>query len=138
MEILRTLVLIELDDRMRKNRTPMTPSSQSTPVEATPPAASKSASALLELPATHYAVQLVALRTEAGLEDLVASHGLDHLLRARIDRDGEAFHVLLLGVYPDIDDARQAVASPPPQLGDITPWVHTLGSLREAMQRAHP
>ena len=120
------------------NGVPMTPLFLSTPVEARPPAVSASAAALLELPATHYAVQLVALRTESELQDLVARYGLDHLIRTRIDRDGEAFHVLLLGVYADIDDARRAVAALPPRLRDITPWVRPLGSLREAMQRVRP
>ena len=89
---------------------------------------------LRDLPKNYYAVQLMALRHGENVGVYVAKNGLEGSLKARVARDGETLHVLILGVYADIDSARRAVANLPPALQDITPWVRSLGSLQQAMR----
>ncbi len=55
---------------------------------------------------------------------------------ARVERNGELFYVLLMGIYEDADRARRAVDSLPDEIGGAEPWIRPLGSLQSAMLRA--
>ncbi len=108
--------------------------------QAAPPTPARLAVAdrdrLLELPETHYAVQLMAMRTVAELDRYVAKHGLQDALRVAIDSDGRALHVLILGVHADRDEARRAAADLAARLPGIAPWVRELGPLQRAIRDA--
>ena len=89
---------------------------------------------LLALPESHYAVQLMALSTRGAAEDYASKHNLSGALHASIERDGRTLHILLAGIYPDRDRARQAAANMAATLPDVTPWVRQLGPLQRAVR----
>ena len=101
---------------------------------ATPREALRPETALLGLPADHFAVQLMALSSEAAADDYLARHGVEGSRRVRIEHGGRTLHAVLLGVYPDAQTAQRAadVWSPPP---GVQPWVRSLGPLQAAMTR---
>ena len=87
-------------------------------VEPPPPAAEPApTAALLDLPPTHYAVQIAALDTEATASQFIAEHRLGALLphgprrHVRITHGDKTYYVVLLGTYANIEDARRAAAS---------------------------
>lgn len=111
------------------------------PVETLPPYRQLAyrpaeATSILELPATFYTVQLLAASTKERLEDYVHERQLRSMSAARIESGGALYYVLLLGVYPDVDVAKQAAAQLPPGLEDAAVWVRSLGSIQEAIRRA--
>jgi septal ring-binding cell division protein DamX len=91
---------------------------------------------LAQLPREFYAVQVLATNTRQALEAFVERHGIAGVSAARVERDGELYYVLLLGVYESLDIARRAVAELPRPFQDHTPWIRPLGSLQSAMARA--
>jgi septal ring-binding cell division protein DamX len=92
--------------------------------------------ALTDLPEDFYAVQLLAMSSKEALESFVAREQISGMSAARVERNGELYFVLLLGIYESADIAREAVASLPPEIGGAEPWVRPLGSLQSAMLRA--
>ena len=92
--------------------------------------------ALLDLPSTFYAVQLLAMPTPDALEAYARQKGLPELSAAPIEKDGERLFVLLLGIYETRGDAEAAVAELPETLADVDPWIRPLGSLQTAIRRA--
>jgi len=93
--------------------------------------------ALTDLPEDFYAVQLLAMSSKQALESFVAREQISGMSAARVERDGELYFVLLLGIYESADIARQAVASLPAEIGGAEPWIRPLGSLQSAMLRAN-
>jgi septal ring-binding cell division protein DamX len=109
-----------------------------TPSEDAQPATPRPASAdnpLMDLPVDHYAVQLLAMNDAAELANFVADHQLDGTLSARVERNGELYHVLLLGVYETRELAEQASLALPPPLDAKTPWIRSVRSIQNAMLR---
>ena len=99
-------------------------------------AAGLQSASLVQLPENHYAVQIVALQTREEIGRYMAKNNLRDVLKARIARHGQAFHVLILGIYPNLEEARQAATNLPPPLRNVTPWVRSVGSLQRAMRAA--
>ena len=91
---------------------------------------------LTEVPPDYYVVQLVAVQTKETLEDYAARKELRGMSAARVERDGRLFYVLLLGVYPDREQASTAASSLPAEFADLNPWVRSVDSLQQAMRRA--
>ena len=91
---------------------------------------------LTEVPPDYYVVQLVAVQTKEALEDYAGRKELRGMSAARIERDGRLFYVLLLGVYPDREQASTAASSLPAEFADLDPWVRSVDSLQQAMRRA--
>ena len=87
-------------------------------------------------PPTHYAVQLIALQSQAALEAFVAERQLGHMMRVRVASGGRLHFALLAGIYPSRQEADQAVAALAPALRALKPWVRTVGSLQAAMAEA--
>lgn len=102
---------------------------------AQPPAPAEPAD-LASVPATHYAVQLIALRSEAALDAFVAERQLGHMMRVRVASGGQLHFALLAGVYPSRQEADRAVAALAPTLQALKPWVRTVGGLQAAMAAA--
>ena len=105
-----------------------------TPAPTVPPPAKPAL--LADVPATHYAVQLIALQSEAALDGFVAERQLGAMTRVRVESGGRLHFALLAGVYPSRRQADQAVAALAPALRALKPWVRTVGSLQAAMARA--
>ena len=108
------------------------PAAQRTPA----PAAPAEPSLLADVPTTHYAVQLIALQSEAALDGFVAERQLGAMTRVRVESGGRLHFALLAGVYPSRGQADQAVAALAPALRALKPWVRTVGSLQAAIARA--
>ena len=88
------------------------------------------------MPDTHYTVQLIAMKTREELDQFARRHGLKGTLAARVEREGELYYVLLLGVYEVFEEAQTAVAGLPAPVHEAKPWIRPLRSLQAAMARA--
>lgn len=102
---------------------------------AQPPAPTEPAD-LARAPANHYAVQLIALGSEAALDAFVAERQLGHMMRVRVASGGRLHYALLAGIYPSRQEANQAVAALAPALRALKPWVRAVGGLQAAMAEA--
>ena len=91
---------------------------------------------VLEWPAGHYAVQLIALESEQAVAGLADRLAIAELLRARVESGGRFFHVLLAGPYADRRDAMAARNSLVQRLPTLEPWVRRVAPLQEAVRRA--
>ena len=92
--------------------------------------------ALMDLPGDFYAVQVLATSTRKELEAFTDRHGIREASAARVERDGELYFVLLLGIYETEVLARRAMTLLPETFDRQTLWVRSLASLQEAMARA--
>ena len=112
------------------------------PLDAARPAAPQtgqsatSAIGLIDAPATHYAVQLIALGSEQALRDFVAQRQLAGMTQVRVENRGRLHFALLAGVHPTRAAAERAVAAMAPALQALEPWIRSVGNLRQAMARA--
>jgi len=89
-----------------------------------------------KLPPEFYVVQLMSLTNKGNLESYFGKHKLMGLSAARVESNGAILYVLLLGIYENFTNAKQASENMPAQLGKIKPWIRSLGSLQKAMIRA--
>lgn len=85
------------------------------------------------LPASFWTVQLAAVKDLDALQNFVRVNRLQGLIGAAIDKGGETFYALLLGVYESRADAEQAANHRPDPLSTYTPWVRSLGGLQKIM-----
>ena len=92
---------------------------------------------LSDLPADLFVVQLLAMDTPEGLTSFLDASELNDLTGARVEKDGELFYVLILGVYESEAIARDASAELPDALAGTQPWIRKLSSLQTAMIRAN-
>ena len=83
-----------------------------------------------------YTVQLMTMSSRERMEAYMAEHDVGDLPVAPLERDGEVYYALLLGIYDTFVEAEQAMTQLPPGLSDKTPWVRSLGSVQTAMRRA--
>ena len=90
----------------------------------------------IDAPATHYAVQLIALGSEQALREFVAERQLVDATPVRVENGGRLHYALLAGVYPNRAAAERAVAAMAPALRALRPWIRSIDNLRKAMARA--
>ena len=88
---------------------------------------------LRDLPADHWAVQLIALGSKAELQAFIDAQELDVLSGATIRVKGRIYYVALLGVYPSRLAAEQAAAARPASLQRYEPYIRSMASLQAAM-----
>ena len=92
---------------------------------------------LLDQPEDYYTIQLVALPEKSEILEYAGNHGISSPITARINSQGLAWYVLLLGVYPDLSAAEKAKSD---WVGERTlkvqPWVRKLGPLQIAIREA--
>jgi len=86
-----------------------------------------------EIPADHFAVQLVASSTTENLTAFATRHDLSSDLTAQITVDGKIWHILLLGTYPTLAEAKEALAGINDKL-TTSPWIRTIGSVQNISQ----
>ena len=89
------------------------------------------------MPADFYAVQLLAMSKRDQLEAYIEEHQLIGVNAARIEREGELFFVLILGIYETHELAVRASQDLPAPLDVLQPWIRELGTLQLAMIRAN-
>ena len=111
------------------------------PVQAAPDPAERHTDraervSLLQWPAGHYAVQLIALESDQAVTALAERLAIPELQRIRLESGGRLFHVLLLGDYADRRDAEVASAGMVQRMPSLEPWVRRVGPLQEAVRRA--
>jgi len=96
------------------------------PLEPTP---------ILDMPASFYAVQLIAMTSRERLEAYIEDNHLEGMSAARIERGGELYYVLILGIYETRELAELASHDLPPPLDSTEAWIRELGDLQQAMLR---
>ena len=117
---------------------PLPPVVSVTPATSTaeqrPPVTPAAKPASLEaLPGDYWAVQLIALNSEAELRDFMQSTQLDELTGAMINVNGRTWYVALLGVFENRDLAERAAAQRPAALQRYEPYIRSVASLQAAM-----
>ena len=95
------------------------------------------ADALAGVPATHYAIQLIALNSASALREFVAQRQLSGTTPVRVESDGRVLFALLAGTYPTREAAARAMVEMGPDALALNPWLRTVGDLRAAIARAH-
>ena len=94
------------------------------------------AAALADVPATHYAIQLIALNSASALREFVADRQLSGTTPVRVESDGRVLFALLAGTYPTREAAARAMVEMGPEALALNPWLRTVGDLRAAIARA--
>ena len=94
------------------------------------------ADALGGVPATHYAIQLIALNSATALREFVAQRQLSGTTPVRVESDGRVLFALLAGTYPTREAAARAMVEMGPEALALNPWLRTVGDLRAAIARA--
>lgn len=89
---------------------------------------------IASMPAEHFAVQILASSKFDKLAPFARHYGLDDKLTAEITVNGKTWYVLLLGVYPTLEEAKEAMTSVSERLS-TSPWIRTVGSLQNIMNR---
>lgn len=92
---------------------------------------------ILQTPPDHFAVQLIALRDLAGVQEYATLNGIQDPLLVKIRNDETDWYILLLGVYPDRTLAESAKREwETAKVLRVQPWIRQLGGLQEAMRLA--
>ena len=88
---------------------------------------------LLEFPSHYYAVQLLAAKNESTITWYKNRYPAIRAETVSVNYNGNNFQLLILGVYPSVSEARQAIA----QLSttpETTPWIRPLAPLQTFLQ----
>lgn len=80
-------------------------------------------------PADHFAVQVVASSTVENLNAFATKHGLSNELTAKVTVNDKTWTVLILGTYPTLEAAKEALTSIQDKV-DTSPWIRSVGSLQ--------
>jgi len=92
---------------------------------------------LLDLPADHYAVQLIALRSLDGVLEYAGLNGIQAPKFVRTRIDDANWYVLILGAYSNREKAEAAKAEwETAGVRRVEPWIRRLGPLQEAILAA--
>lgn len=123
---------------------PPAPAIAPPPVPAKPPARPRTpqpaAEPLARAPDTAWVVQLAATESETRLRSYAERNGLSGYVILRTRRNGQDWHVLLLGgFHPNQAAAETALTRLPEALrSETTPWVRSVRSLRRLLPPADP
>ena len=116
------------------------PAAEASSAEPEPPPAAAPAQlpadALAGVPATHYAIQLIALHSASALREFVAERQLSGTTQVRVESDSRVLFALLAGTYPTREAAARAMVEMGPEALALNPWLRTVGDLRAAIARA--
>ncbi|MXZ55493.1 MAG: hypothetical protein F4227_04380 [Gammaproteobacteria bacterium] len=90
-----------------------------------------------DLPDDFYVVQLAAFATkEKAIEYVSKQTNLRELRGVRVLANEKAYFNILLGIYENKRRAERAVKSVEGELGDKTPWIRSMSSMKTAMKAA--
>ena len=84
---------------------------------------------LLGFPPHYYAVQLLAAKLDSSITTYRNSYPEIHAESVWVDYNGNRFQLLILGVYPSVSEARQAVAELPVS-PEPAPWIRPMAPLQ--------
>ena len=90
--------------------------------------------ALLDLPETFWAIQIMAMQDQNALNSFVSENELVGVSGAKIGSQGKLFYALLLGVYESRSIAEEAWESRPQSISSLKPYFRGLGSLQTAIR----
>jgi len=85
-------------------------------------------------PPGHFALQVVASSNMGNLKAFADAHQFSDKWVAETTVNGKVWFVLLQGIYPTMDEAKQALE----QVGaglDTSPWIRSVGSLQAVMMQ---
>ena len=89
---------------------------------------------ILDMPADHYAVQLIALRDLDGVLEYAGLNGVLSPKFVKIRNDATDWYVLILDTYPDRASAQASKEQWETAKGlRVQPWIRQLGPLQEAI-----
>lgn len=90
-----------------------------------------------DLPDDFYVVQLAAFATkEKAIEYVSEQKNLRDLRGVRVLANDKAYFNILLGIYENKRRAERAVKSVENEVGDKTPWIRSMSSIKTAMKAA--
>lgn len=91
---------------------------------------------LLAQSSSAYTLQLLASREQKNISSLLNSSQLDEALAAvyQAQRNQQKLYILLYGVYPDADHAKQAIAELPAAVRKLRPWKRPLSQVQEEIR----
>ena len=88
---------------------------------------------LMKLMSHYYAVQVVSLSTEDNLNRFLKENNLFEKAYLRTWAKGQAWYVVIFGVYEDYSKAKRVLESIPYRF-KTKAWIRSVGSLQEAMK----
>ena len=91
---------------------------------------------LLAQPADHYVLQVIRAVEIATITGFLQDTTLDktQLALYRSNKSGKDWHVLVYGLYPELQRARAAIATLPPKARAEKPWPKAILSIHEAIK----
>jgi septal ring-binding cell division protein DamX len=130
-------ILPVADDQLAPSQAPEPASAVSTAINPDLPSLVGGSETLLSQPENFYTVQVIAMRSEENVLQYARLNGMQYPLYTRIANDDGPWYVLLLGVYPDVTTARQAMTDWLRAKNlKVNPWVRQLGALQASIRRA--
>lgn len=84
---------------------------------------------LLGFPSHYYAVQLLAVKNDSTITLYKNRYPEIQVKRVPVNYNGDHFQLLILGIYPSVSAAMQAIAQLPAEL-QPTPWIRPLAPLQ--------
>jgi len=97
--------------------------------EPVPVAGERAGMSIMSMPASGFAVQVYAGKTQESVGRYQNAHGLEDLMIVKTERDGAVLYVLL-SVYDDRAGANQAASELAQKTGS-KPWVRSVAGLQE-------
>ncbi|MCW8931175.1 MAG: SPOR domain-containing protein [Gammaproteobacteria bacterium] len=94
----------------------------------------KDESWLMQQPDTNYTIQLFGSHNKQAIDELVKKHSLTgDVLRFETQKEGKSWFTLSFGNYGSKSAANTAITSLAPELKKTTPWVRSMGSIKESL-----
>lgn len=90
---------------------------------------------LLARAANRYTLQVLAAGSSAGVEEFVARHAAQPLRVYRTQRNGQPWHVVVLGDFSSSAEARAAIQSLPKTLQKSGPWPRDMASVQQQINQ---
>ncbi len=84
---------------------------------------------------TNYTIQLFGSHNKQAIDDLIKKYSLKgDIIRFKTQRDGKSWFTLTYGNYKSKQLANAAVATLVPALTTPTPWIRSMGSIKEILR----
>ncbi len=90
---------------------------------------------IAQQPGDHFTLQLLATRQRDNVSRFVEQHGLKGLAVAfETRRNGQTWYSVIVGSYPDRQQAQQAFSQLPASVQKLQPWIRRFDGIQQAMQ----
>jgi hypothetical protein len=88
---------------------------------------------ILNQNSTHYTIQVIGLRSKEALQDLIQNHqNLTPYATYTLQKNNKPLHILIQGIYPTVESARQAKAQFPTAIQPPkNVWIRKFGKIQE-------